>query len=280
MFGAFQDHIESSSLAQLFAEFLGIVLTISLLLYWYGTRSFTILKKLNLPGPKPHAFVGNLPDIKKAGDIHKFMLQCVQTYGKCFTVCFGSQVSIAVADPEILKQIMVKEFSNFRNRNQNRTLLHPLHLNVFVKRNEAWKRIRNTLTPAFSAAKLKNSTDLMEAAADTLQNKLKEVADTGKKLSPRSSFKKQYCSAVIAAPTTITTNSATAVTISATATTAAVTITTTTVITITTTTIATVTMEVADLSYLRGDQNIARYSGPAWRATRNTSNYSFSLFSL
>ena len=98
---------------------------------------------------------------------------------------------MVVADPDILKQIMLKEFSNFRNRGNiapELTLLHPLNLNILAARDENWKKIRSTLTPTFSTAKLKQLTELMEESTDTLEDKVKEVADTGKELSPR--FKK------------------------------------------------------------------------------------------
>ena len=42
---------------------------------------------------------------------------------------------------------------------------------------EKWKRIRNTLTPAFSALKMKQMVPLMNACCKTLLRKLSEVAD-------------------------------------------------------------------------------------------------------
>ena len=42
---------------------------------------------------------------------------------------------------------------------------------------DTWKRIRNTLTPAFSALKMKHMIPLMNACCDTLLKKLSEVAD-------------------------------------------------------------------------------------------------------
>ena len=42
---------------------------------------------------------------------------------------------------------------------------------------EKWKRIRNTLTPAFSGLKMKQMVPLMNACCDNLIKKLGEVAD-------------------------------------------------------------------------------------------------------
>ncbi|XP_020614580.1 cytochrome P450 3A43-like [Orbicella faveolata] len=42
---------------------------------------------------------------------------------------------------------------------------------------EKWKRIRNTLTPAFSGLKMKQMMPLMNSCCDTLMRKLSKVAD-------------------------------------------------------------------------------------------------------
>ena len=158
------------------------LVTVTLLvmgLYWYGYHSFSKLKTLNIPGPKPHAFVGNLPDVKKAGGLHAFHLQCLKKFGKVFTFCLGKKVSIVVADPEILKQIMVKEFPSFINRFTPAPVSSPFNKNVLLQRDESWKRIRKLLTPSFSSAKLKQMLNLMDEATNTLIKKMEKVADTG-----------------------------------------------------------------------------------------------------
>lgn len=47
---------------------------------------------------------------------------------------------------------------------------------------EQWKRIRNTLTPSFSALKMKQMVPLMNASCDNLIKKLGEFADTEKSI--------------------------------------------------------------------------------------------------
>ena len=42
---------------------------------------------------------------------------------------------------------------------------------------EKWKRIRNTLTPAFSGLKMKQMMPLLNSCCDTLMRKLNKVAD-------------------------------------------------------------------------------------------------------
>ena len=164
---------------------LGAVVLLVLGLYWYGYHGYAMLGTLNIPGPKPHAFVGNIPEVKKAGGLHTFQMECLKKYGKVFTLCLGRRMAIAVADPEILKQVMVKEFPNFINRYSAFPSSTPLNKNVLAQRDESWKRIRNILTPTFSASKLKQMLNLMDEAANTLLKKIEEIANTGNVLSAR-----------------------------------------------------------------------------------------------
>lgn len=56
----------------------------------------------------------------------------------------------------------------------------PLCYMMSEAKKEQWKRIRNTLTPSFSALKMKQMVPLMNASCDNLIKKLGEFADTEK----------------------------------------------------------------------------------------------------
>ena len=162
------------------AAIASLVLLVGLLfLYWYGTRGFAALKKLNVPGPKPIPFFGNFLEAKKYGGLHLMHLDYLKKYGKVFAICLGGKPSLVVADPELLKQIMIKDFSNFRNRFQFQNPGPLFRKNLLNARDETWKRIRNTLTPTFSAGKMKLMVPLIEKSCDTLLEKLEKIADSG-----------------------------------------------------------------------------------------------------
>ena len=56
----------------------------------------------------------------------------------------------------------------------------PMNSFLPIAKDKHWKRIRTTLSPAFSAMKVKEVIPLMEEAADILAGKLTEAANTGK----------------------------------------------------------------------------------------------------
>ncbi|KAJ7375374.1 Thromboxane-A synthase [Desmophyllum pertusum] len=171
------------------AAIASLLLLVVLFLYWCGTRGFADLKKLNVPGPKPVPFLGNFLEARKYNGLHLMYLDYVKKYGKVFAICLGGRPSLVVADPELLKQIMIKDFSNFRNRFQIRKLPHPLNKNIFNAK-DTWKRIRNTLTPTFSAGKMKLMVPLIEKSCDTLMEKLDKIADSDESVDMLDWFSK------------------------------------------------------------------------------------------
>ena len=100
-------------------------------------------------------------------------------YGKVFAVSLGGGPLLVVADPELAKQIMTKNFPSFRNRFSFQKMKPPMDKNVLDAKDDTWKRIRNTLTPTFSAGKMKLMVPLTEKSCDTLVEKLDKIADSG-----------------------------------------------------------------------------------------------------
>ncbi|KAM7448476.1 Thromboxane-A synthase [Porites harrisoni] len=90
---------------------------------------------------------------------------------------FGRRPTIVITDPEMIKQITIKEFPKFQNR-WFPEVNPPMSSFLFIAKDDQWKRIRTTLSPTFSATKLKEVIPLMEEASDVLTGKLTEAAKT------------------------------------------------------------------------------------------------------
>ncbi|NXV00208.1 THAS synthase, partial [Cettia cetti] len=92
----------------------------------------------------------------------------------------GRQMFVVVSSPEMIKQILVTDFSNFTNRTKPNLLSKPMLDSILYLRDDRWKYVRSLLTPAFSDTKLKEMTPLINQACDILLCNLKVYADSGK----------------------------------------------------------------------------------------------------
>ena len=140
-------------------------------------RRYTVLRKLNLPGPRPLPYIGNTLEIRKYGGIINFQTECMKRYGKIFAM-WTPHLSIVVAEPEMLKQITVKEFGKFTNRYPLRGVDREAKT-LFFARDGNWKRIRNTLKPSFAATSVNLMAPFFERAINKLMDKLDVVGSTG-----------------------------------------------------------------------------------------------------
>ncbi|XP_063010089.1 thromboxane-A synthase isoform X3 [Melospiza melodia melodia] len=92
----------------------------------------------------------------------------------------GRQMFVVVSSPEMIKQILVADFSNFTNRTKPKLISKPMLDSILCLRDDRWKFVRSLLTPAFSDTKLKEMTPLINKICDTLLCNLKVYADSGK----------------------------------------------------------------------------------------------------
>uniref|UniRef100_T1GZC1 Cytochrome P450 n=1 Tax=Megaselia scalaris TaxID=36166 RepID=T1GZC1_MEGSC len=60
---------------------------------------------------------------------------------------------ILVRDPELIKQVMVKDFNKFSNRSSGADIHNDTlaSANIFFAKNPEWRTIRQKLTPVFTS---------------------------------------------------------------------------------------------------------------------------------
>ncbi|KAK3740560.1 hypothetical protein QZH41_014951 [Actinostola sp. cb2023] len=78
----------------------------------------------------------------------------------------------------MLKDILVKRFDCFHDRPKAFSLPKPLDNMIGIVKGESWRKIRNTLSPSFSAHKLKAMVPMINTTCDILLNKIEEVSKT------------------------------------------------------------------------------------------------------
>ncbi|XP_050925216.1 thromboxane-A synthase [Lates calcarifer] len=166
-------HIETSGLSvtlSLFLIFLG-------LLYWYSVYPFSVLSRCGIKHPKPIPFFGNIFLFRQG--FFNPITDLIRTHGRVCGYYLGRRPVVVVADPDMLRQVMVRDFSSFPNRMTIRFATKPMSDCLLMLRNERWKRVRSILTPSFSAAKMKEMVPLINTATDALMNNLNVYAESG-----------------------------------------------------------------------------------------------------
>ncbi|XP_031420381.1 thromboxane-A synthase [Clupea harengus] len=154
----------------LFMLFLG-------LLYWYSIYPYSVLERCGVPHPRPTPFFGNLM-LFRQGFLEP-LKDLINTYGRVCGYYLGRRPVIVIADPDMLRQVMVKDFSLFPNRMRVRFSSKPMSDCLLMLTDEQWKRVRSILTPSFSAAKMKEMVPLINTATQTLLTSLEGYAESG-----------------------------------------------------------------------------------------------------
>ncbi|NXT47657.1 CP3AC protein, partial [Pluvianellus socialis] len=117
----------------------------------YGIWPFRAFKKLGIPGPRPLPFFGTFLEYRRVSTGSCCSVAALDSY----LIYDGRQPVLAVLDPVLIKNILVKEcYTIFTNR-RNFGLNGILESAVNVAEDEKWKRIRTVLSPTFTSGKLK-----------------------------------------------------------------------------------------------------------------------------
>ncbi|XP_078001010.1 cytochrome P450 3A29-like [Glandiceps talaboti] len=161
-----------------FSTTIPLVVAVIFLLYLYATWTFSTFKKLGIPGPKPLPLVGNMFELISNG-MAKKDVEWTKKYGKLFGIFEGRSPLIVVSDPEMVKQICVKKSSSFYNKRRLPLESKPLDSALNNLIDGHWKKTRNTLTPAFSASKMKLMSPLISVCADIMQKNLDKLCKEG-----------------------------------------------------------------------------------------------------
>jgi len=148
-------------------------------LYRRGTSNYHLFKENGIPGPKPLPFIGNMWGVWNM-TMWKEDIKRVNEYGKVVGVFEGNKPAVIVADPEIIKGILIKDFDHFTNHSGVGGSPIPIFSKmVFVLKDKEWKDVRSSITPAFSSGKIKRMAETMKEHVNKRALKLKKEARDG-----------------------------------------------------------------------------------------------------
>ncbi|XP_065207348.1 probable cytochrome P450 6a13 [Planococcus citri] len=152
-----------------------------LYLFFYLKKCYEFFDRYNIPYTKPNWIFGNMTGavfMKKRvfmayADLYR------QLDGYKFAGFFTMQKpSVLIRDPELIKDVLIKEFGSFQDRGITvNEEVEPITNHLFSIRGEEWKTLRTKLSGAFSSGKIKTMFPRMKKLGEKLQTVLLDVAN-------------------------------------------------------------------------------------------------------
>ncbi|CAG2106307.1 unnamed protein product, partial [Medioppia subpectinata] len=141
-------------------------------------QKFNYWSSRGIPGPKPIPYFGNTlsPFLKPRPFVE---MEWYNTYGRLYGKYNCGQPVPMVADPALVRQILVKDFNKFRNRDFKK-VSQIMSSNLFSTRDGHWKRIRAIASPTFTSAKLKHMYPLINSCCGDFLAALERDVSAGK----------------------------------------------------------------------------------------------------
>lgn len=169
-------------------EILIITAGIILAIYYWSTANHNHWKRLGVPGPAPLPLVGNMGPFflgKKAmAERQEEMYQ--EWKNEPFFGFYNSRMPVLmIVDPDLIRQVLIKDFQVFSGRGINIKEDDPLANHLFNIDGHKWKVLRARLTPAFTTGKLKLMIDLMVECSNHFEKYLINQVGKGKVIECR-----------------------------------------------------------------------------------------------
>ncbi|KAJ9577524.1 hypothetical protein L9F63_005897 [Diploptera punctata] len=146
-------------------------------IYAYFKRSFSYWNRRGVPSLNPSVPFGNFTKLRSN----------IEDYSKFYKKLHGKKIGglykfnkpiLLLRDPEIIKNVLVKDFDLFYSRgifvNEEK---EPLVGNLFLLNGPKWKNLRAKLTPTFTSGKIKMMFPTLVQIGKELQKCLKISAD-------------------------------------------------------------------------------------------------------
>ncbi|VDI45698.1 Hypothetical predicted protein [Mytilus galloprovincialis] len=114
---------------------------------------------------------------RKKGGFAATDFNLIQKYGKVVGVYQGTRPTLLISDPDIVRDLFIKDFSNFTNRPD---VIKPDKFtshSMTVARDDYWKFLRTKISPTFTTGKLRNMTTLIQRCSDDLVDNIKKQSE-------------------------------------------------------------------------------------------------------
>ncbi|XP_037038783.1 probable cytochrome P450 9f2 [Bradysia coprophila] len=176
----------------------------SLAFYKWATINNDYFEKRNMKFSKPTFLFGSMRDFfYSRGTLADFANKIYREFpNEAVNGLFGfRQPQFLLRDPDVIKQIAVKDFDHFEDRFKfiDPKLDKLWGNSLFLMESEKWRLMRATLSPAFTGSKMRQMFNLVvEVAESVMQHLLKKVENGEKVDVEMKDFFTRYTNDVIA----------------------------------------------------------------------------------
>nr|XP_039269251.1 cytochrome P450 3A21-like [Styela clava] len=156
-----------------------LIASVVLLIRYYLNYKWSYFERLNIPYETPSVReIGSMRTAFSRDKAFDFDNECKKKHGNIWGLFAGLSPCITIHDPDILRQIFIKEFSTFPDRKKTLSKISGKEMNSGLSNlhGKQWKRVRSTMTPTFSSSKLKQMCGIIDWCAgntvDALNRKI------------------------------------------------------------------------------------------------------------
>ncbi|GFQ81774.1 cytochrome P450 3A8, partial [Trichonephila clavata] len=157
--------------------------------HWYSTRNFDYWKNRGVIYAKPIPFFGTTLELLWK-PFHEIQKERYLRLGTIYGHFEGNTPVLSVAEPRLMREIMVKEFPSISSRRfVNIRGGNPVaDATLPVLSGEDWRRVRNIVSPTFTTGKIKKMMSIVKDCSKGVVNNFKTFSSKGRPLDVKKMF--------------------------------------------------------------------------------------------
>jgi len=167
----------------IFALFLGFLVVAK-----YLRRNYGQVERCGVPLIKPTFLFGSGPWNLHQINFTELDMERDRLYGKVYGFYDMSTPWLSIADPAIVKKILVKNFDSFSSHQF--TSSDQKHRTLEQANGQEWKDLRKGLSPTFSSGKIKGMLDLLDGGVTQMIDHLEMVTKVDTLVNVKDVFQK------------------------------------------------------------------------------------------
>ncbi|XP_059610424.1 probable cytochrome P450 9f2 [Phlebotomus argentipes] len=167
----------------IFSKWTLLVTILGYFAYKWGTSTYDLFEKRGLKFIPPVPFFGNFKHMAlQTKTFYDLMHELYNHFPneKIYGIFEFRRPLFLVRDPELIKQMAVKDFDHFLDHRFNVDNEPLFGRNLFAMKGQRWRDMRSTLSPAFTGSKMRTMFHLVSECCSETVNYLEKESKGGK----------------------------------------------------------------------------------------------------